>query len=609
MRATGVTVTSKAKGKKNDMKTKGMTKAALAAAAMSIGTLQSTGQEREVFYSNPSAGYRSWDVVANWKIYSSFGGGDLNRLPGVEEYVKVSANTLAAENGSALCVTNGVDAICHSFASGQNYFEGKTTWFRLDGGNLTCMNNFIIGMNYNGLATLESGILSNVWESGAFYSSASGGGSGMVTNNGAQVNFKKVIVGRAANGQGTYVQNGGSVMGRDDIYIGDTSRGLALLHGGTVDAARYFHIGNAAGGDGTVTNNGADITSRYLHIGYVPGATGRMTHNGGTLRINDVLQVGRAGGIGAFDVNAAFYARNMVIGTRIGDPGVNGTGTVTVASGFTNVVHGYLKVNNGELVMRGGTLHFNVNGVTNALINSDSVDGVGVIRGWGSLEKSPTASRNPWMENSGLVIADGEGEERDLSLHDKFVAVTNTIYNGPTGTNGWYAVNKGRLRYPRTYTPSAAVTHSACYGDWRTLTTPSLGNSLKLEVTLIASGQFFVYGELYAPDRSDIPAGLPEGQKAIGIWRMHITTDESPDGPSRAFVSVRPTFRYDHTQVKAHEAIGLYRHNGSTWVRVGSGSLDGTSLISSSEPLPPVDGKVGWFAVVVKSRGTMISVQ
>lgn len=496
------------------------------------GALKANAQERDVYYSNPSAGYGSWDVVSNWSIYAASGGGKLTRLPGEDEYVKVNANTLAVENGRALSVTSGVDAVCHSFASGQNAFEGKTTWFRLDGGNLTCMNNFIIGQNYAGLATLESG---------------------------------------------------------------------------TVGANGHFLIGSAAGGDGTVTNNGADITCQHLIMGYVSGTAGRMTHNGGTLNARGTLQVGRAGGIGAFDVNAPFTTRNMVIGTRVGAPGVNGTGTVTVAAGFTNLVKGYLKVNNGELVMRGSTLQFKVNAVTNALINRDSEDGVGVIRGWGSLEKRPDGDRNPWVENSGLFIADGEGETRDLSLYT-FVAVTNTFYNGPAGTNGWYAVNKGRLRYPRTYTTGAAVTQSACYGDWRTLTTPSLVNSLKLEVTLSSSGSFYVYGELYAPDRSDIPAGLPTGTKTVGIWRMRITSSESPDGTPKAFVSVLPTFRYDHTQVKVHESLGLYRYNGSAWVKVGSGTPDGTSLISASAPLPPVNGEVGWFAVLTQPRGTLISV-
>jgi hypothetical protein len=88
---------------------------------------------------------------------------------------------------------------------------------------------------------------------GAFYVSSSGGGSGIVTNNGAEVDFERIVIGRAADGQGTYVQNGGSVTGRTDIYVGDISRGSVLLNGGTVGASTYFHIGNAAGGDGTVT--------------------------------------------------------------------------------------------------------------------------------------------------------------------------------------------------------------------------------------------------------------------------------------------------------------------------------------------------------------------
>jgi hypothetical protein len=95
------------------------------------GALKANAQDRDVYYSNPSAGYGSWDVVANWKIYSASGGGDLGRLPGADEFVKVSANTLAAENGRALSVTSGVQAVCHSFASGQMRLRAND-WFRLE---------------------------------------------------------------------------------------------------------------------------------------------------------------------------------------------------------------------------------------------------------------------------------------------------------------------------------------------------------------------------------------------------------------------------------------------------------------------------------------------
>jgi hypothetical protein len=42
--------------------------------------------------------------------------------------------------------------------------------------------------------------------------------------------------------------------------------------------------------------------------------------------------------------------------------------------------------------------------------------------------------------------------------------------------------------------------------------------------------------------------------------------------------------------------------NGRAWVKVGSGTPDGTSLISASAPLPPADGEVGWFAVLTQPR-------
>jgi hypothetical protein len=80
------------------------------------------------------------------------------------------------------------------------------------------------------------------------------------------------------------------------------------------------------------------------------------------------------------------------------------------------------------------------------------------------------------VENSGLMIADGEGEERDLSLYT-FVAVP-TLLQRPDWDQRLVCREQGRLRYPRTYPTPNATTHSACFGDWRTLETPSLVNSL-----------------------------------------------------------------------------------------------------------------------------------
>jgi hypothetical protein len=566
----------------------------------------------ELYYSATGPGYYSWDVASAWMIYG--GGGPVGRLPTTNDNVRINATSPKAENGNALTVTNGVFAECNLFASGYQNYAG-TAWFRLDGGSLTCRTFFATGQKFPGLATLESGSL---YGGTGFYIGLESGGTGAVTNNGADVNFNAVYLGRVANSYGSLVQNGGSITGRTEVFIGDAGPGLAVLNGGALVAAGNLNIGNAAGGSGTLTNNGAAIAAANIHAGYVAGASGTLVHNAGSLNAGTYLQIGRNGGVGAFEASAPFSARLMIVGAGLA-PTVPGTGTVTMAEGAAGAVDEYLRINNGDLYLRGGQIHLqNVGGnpVRTNLFVRTGEDRHGQLRGWGAVT-NVNESITMRMMNNGQIVADGEGADRDLNMH-MIAVVYNDIPNGASGTIGWYAVNKGRLLFPRSMSTafSANTPTTVCCGDHYSKTIPELVNSFVVTITYSsasASGGRAIRGGLCASDRSDIPSGLPSHLRPIGIWFVG-SFDGNKLAPSPVtFSNTTVTFRYDHTKLRPTDSsLRLCRYDGSAWVQVGSCQPGGDPLISTDGTLAPLasgDNNIGWFAVMaVERNGTLISV-
>ena len=479
-------------------------------------------QAEDLYYSATGPGYYPWDHVPGWIIYNS-GGTPYGQLPGTNDNVRINATAPRAEDGHALTVTNGVFAECNMFAAGDQNYPG-TAWFRLDGGSLTCASHFVIGRYYPGLATLESGSL-YCEQGGNFYIGSMSGGFGTVTNNGATVDVDQLIianntapsrsvlvhnngnlmlrtdatigyrsgalavihdggvsiggtctVGRASGSSGTLELNGGSITGKTYVVIGEAGQGAAVLTGGNLGLTGDFRIGNASGGAGTVTNTGAAITAANLHAGYQAGAFGRLIHTGGSISAGTYLQIGRNGGIGECEMNAPFSTRIMIIGTGLA-PTLPGTGTVTVAENAVGAVSEFLRVNNGDLFMRGGQIRLLNTGnknVTNLYVRTGE-DRRGLIRGWGSftnVDESITLR----MINNGQIIADGEGVERDLDFN-LIAVVNNDIPMALTDTNGWYAVNKGRVLFPRT-SQTFVSGQNYCLGDLYTKPVPEMVNSI-----------------------------------------------------------------------------------------------------------------------------------
>jgi hypothetical protein len=615
----------------------------------------------ELFYSNTGPGYYSWDVVDAWIIYNT-GNTPYGQLPTSNDNVRINATAPKAENGNALTVTNGVFAECAMFAAGDQNYDG-TAWFRLDGGSLTCNTHFVIGRYYPGLATLESGTL---YGKGEFYIGSQPGSSGTVTNNGATVNCNNFIwanyaatpaalvqnggsmtgrvdvtignsgeaaatfnggvlsigrtcyVGRATGSYGALVLNDGLVSGRTSVLFGHSGQALAVLNGGALDVVGDLRIGNASGGSGTVTNTGAAVSANNILIGYTASAAGRLVHTGGSLSAANQLQAGRQAGIGEFEADAPFTVKQMIIGTvAASGSSIPGTGTVTMAENALATVGEFLRVNNGGLLMRGGAIHLSNVGNpnrTNLFVRSYE-DSRARIQGWGYIGYT-NENITLRMLNNGQIVADGEGVERDLDLN--MIAVVNTdIPNGPDGTNGWYAVNKGRLVYPRSMavTFPAGTPTTVCSGDLHNKAVPELVNSLGVTMTYATAAIRAIRTVLCAPDRTDIPPGLPEHLVPVGVWRVgSFTQVKTPPFTAASFTECLPAFRYDWTKLTPKtSSLRLFRHNGTAWVQVGAAVPDSTRLIAADAPLAPLSGQdfnIGWFALMaVERNGTLISVQ
>ena len=241
--------------------------------------------------------------------------------------------------------------------------------------------------------------------------------------------------------------------------------------------------------------------------------------------------------------------------------------------------------------------------------------GHGVIEGWGIFINhtwSPgTSSRYVNTYLRGKIIADGDGEDRDLD------PTLITIYNGidevnANGDSGWYARNGGRLFFPHnTAVSGGAVT----IGDNAARETPELVNSFRVQLTGAADGHY-LHSALYAADRTDLPGELPmaDGDVALGVWRMgYASGGQFTSAPSKAktFTSADVTIRYGTSTLKLGRKyrVRALRWNGSAWVEATSflvtkSSSNGLVTFSGLEPYSDDSYyNIGWTALVAQKIG------
>ena len=406
---------------------------------------------------------------------------------------------------------------------------------------------------------------------------------------------------------------GGSLTSRTTTVIGMAYPALATLESGTLATGTDLFIGGYAPcGRGIVTNNGAALSALRLHLGHETNTYGRLIHNGGMIDCragnkDSSLQVGFNGGVGEFVARASFITYAMGIGGRTTPDHPPGTGTVTVLEGAVGDVNGLLRVRNGSLAMRGGTIRLQrTHGYPTNLVVHQDADASGFIRGWGRFTVSDT-TKSIRMIHNGVITADGEGVERDLDFN-----LIDVVNHDPKtgGASGWYAVNKGRVLFPRTR-QAFAPGETACWGDLSSKPAPELVNSAALSFT--APVTCAIRGGFCAPDRRDIPAfSTPAHLRPLGVWCIGASSD-TVAWRKAAFAGVSLTFRFDNAQLKPTDSrVRLYRHDGKAWLKVGECEPQGARWISTDAPLAEATGgdyNIGWFAVMaVEQKGTVISV-
>ena len=423
---------------------------------------------------------------------------------------------------------------------------------------------------------------------------------------------------------GRFVFNGGQlVMPTADLHIGSSGEGVLVMNGGKISNSNNKGIAfgyNATGiGYAFITN--AVLDSGY-HITVGSGGVGYMEVVDSTLTMTRHFQLGnrdqQTSGVGFVDLISGSLSANY--DTFVGG---NGKGTLFIRDTFplyktrafqvgvsitgTGVVHaGQVTINpqTGSAIIVGengyGEMH-----IKGTLFNQDNggvrirqaASAFGLLRGYGTglVYRCPQP-----LINNGLIIVDGYGEEHDMDFSD--YRQDSTTYKRPNpaistiendGTNGWYAVNKGRLLIGSSTLATNIV-------NW-------CENPDDDEIDMVNSARFvfseestwlnkILTGALYAADRSDIPdaEALARRGAIAGVWNFTTTVAEP--------YTVDAQIRYDHSVV-GKMSPNLFWHNGANWQRLNTVELSGHRL--AAEGLD----SLGWFAVVTTTPSTLLIIK
>lgn len=307
-----------------------------------------------------------------------------------------------------------------------------------------------------------------------------------------------------------------------------------------------------------------------------------------------------------------------------------------------NVARDSDKSGDATIRMRGGMIGLGIRGglVLGSPADNTNVRCTSRIIGYGCVTNQGDRSKTVWSRfdiRGGSVTADGEGVERDLDL-STFARVSGSVGDGRTylnvsGTNGWYAINKGRLIYPNMDGELLRFV-----GEYSRLTDeyqPKFVNAMKIilkDSTGVELPDEKAYHRrfnvaMYAPDRTDIPAGLVEDDaknRRLGIWKGNVTGNASGK-----FATAYATIRYDQWRLGELTAgagndpagleVRLYKHDGTAggrWKKVSSYSAADAATNGyriSGDISNEVSGNkhnIAWFAVVAKEiHGSVLIVR
>jgi len=460
----------------------------------------------------PAAGQTSypWTTLGWWN--TSTGGGATDHLPSSTDQVflyssknQINKTTFA---GYPMLVQDGVEATTGKLFIGDTD-NGLLIGVRVcGGGKMTNYDAVYAGAGQNGKSdwTHTQGAYLEVEDGGVwsaqnvFCLGLSAGTSYLTVKEGGVF---------ACESEAIFGQNGKAVvanagtMDLKHLFLGGPSGNGRMEVTGTLKVASKFTIGRN------------DHSKAYLHL--AKGATFEKLYGDAKpvlianasnctatvevdctfgLDSNDYISIGSGNyGTGRLIVNEGGAITNMHQ-LYLGAPGVGSDGT--------------LELHGGKVAVKGS----NTTGTQRIFIGTEDSRGDetrGRIVGHGTLSSCNGQSLR--IRPYGQFIADGYGETHDLNLAEirTVGAKADDNVNG-CGTNGWFAVNKGRLIYPRTQNCTASQTSHPTVGDYPNRGTPTMMNSLRYTLETCPTVQYFNFAELYATDRDDIPAGLPAGK-------------------------------------------------------------------------------------------------
>jgi hypothetical protein len=403
-----------------------------------------------------------------------------------------------------------------------------------------------------------------------------------------------------------YLNDGASAVNRipastDDVYL---HAGREIVVNGNA-SCNFLFIGfsNSYGkltltpGSYTLTTNG------YLYGGYnnsasSPNPGNEINQNGGTISANGV-NLGYSAAALIYNMNAGTLTTKNFTSARSIIVGIGGSGLGDGASVIFNQTGGTVSTN-GLIVGQAGTTGIysmtcgTLNGITStgnikigavtgtygsvkSEFNLGDTNGTGIIscsgntslnidyrnstlNGWGIFDLGGAGTSSARLYNEGVIKANGYGKQRTLDLSQFYRVASNGHEN--TGTNGYYAVNGGRLILPRVTVSSGRYSYN--WGEDSSDTDIDLVNSARLTLTSSSSGKLsgnLLSGELVDNSRSDNPTAL----KVIGIWDFKCQAVNSN-------ASINFVIRYDDSLAAQFQipesSLKLYHYEHSQWVDI-----------------------------------------
>ena len=576
-----------------------------------VANSSNVAQGAEMCYGQRVGSSLLWAIEGNWLDHNDTSQ-QLNQLPTEDDDVHIWASVLT---GSPLVVGSGSFAQTKNFSVGHSKGAARKIFFEIQsGGTMTNAGNVIIGNDKDGtaggIATLRSG---GEWTANAG-----------VTVGYSQSNRNSLMIETGAKMSAT---SGEFIVGERSGYFGVvTNRGELLL--------KDFFSGGS--GVGTVVNEGTFNISGKLTIGRKSSGIGYFHQRAGAFvksTLNQPIHVGYEGK-GTFEVDTPLTLRS---GEKL-DLGYKGNGELIVncggsLTGLVEVLVG--SVTNvagacGTITLAGGEMSLFAEKYDSlldlgGLYENGNQKTFGKIRGHGKIGNVNVGNYDARIRLRGQVVADGG--DLDMGL---IKAVGYGSEDNRCGTNGWYAVNGGRLIFPRRQDFSSK--DHVNIGEYVYKGTRdgyesdiSLVNSVQLRLykngVQVSDGKYN-YAMLYAIDRTDIPGTIPcssaDGEKTLAVWRMGHFGDAgdvgaAPQNPV-AFDEASLRFRYDSTGVDwSQHRVVLFHYDGTEWKRVGTASANDCNHVATASRQPSYDGtaagdnwNIGWYAIVRKRIGGMI---